>query len=265
MGSAITKRYATMTWLGEYRQAIDLHTQALAIARDSGNRYIEASALDYLGPAWLATGDARQAVTLFEQAVNMADTTGDIEPATETRLGLARAQLQLGDPAAALAAITAAREMVYPPGEPTRRLLEGVAQLELHHAGESMRTFSDALTAAGALLALADRNVAALQARALALNGLAAATGDPARASEAVQAFTRAQSVHHQRRGRGRRHSPPARGDRRRRRDVCPRRGPCRAGPVTGYGHWRTGLGPRSRPKSEGLPPPGPDQPIGGG
>ena len=73
--------------LGEYRQAIDLHTQALAIARDIGDRYLEANALDYLGRAWLASGDARQAVTLLGQAVSIADATGDIEPAVEPGRG----------------------------------------------------------------------------------------------------------------------------------------------------------------------------------
>ena len=37
--------------------------------------------------------------------------------------------------------------------------------------------------------------MAALQARALALSGLAAATGDPARATQAVQAFARARAI----------------------------------------------------------------------
>jgi hypothetical protein len=45
------------------------------------------------------------------------------------------------------------------------------------------------------LLALADSNVAALQARALALSALAGATGDPTRAREAVETFARAQTV----------------------------------------------------------------------
>jgi len=40
--------------------------------------------------------------------------------------------------------------------------------------------------------ALVDRNVAALQVRALALSGLAAAADDPARATEAGEAFARA-------------------------------------------------------------------------
>ena len=134
-------------------------------------------------------------MTLLEQAVSIADTTGDIEPAVEARSWLARAHLQLGDPAAALAAAAAGRELPYPAEEPAMRLLEGLALLELHRPEESVRAFSDAVTAADALLALADRNVAALQARALALSGLAAATGDPARAAEAGEAFARADAV----------------------------------------------------------------------
>ncbi len=181
--------------LGEHRRAVDLLAQALAIARDVGDRYGEASALGYLGRAWLASGDAGQAVTLINQAASVADTTGDIEPAVEARSWLARAQLQLGDPAAALVATAAGRELLYPTEEPTLRLLEGLALLELYRLGESVRAFSDAVTAADALLALADSNVAALQARALALNGLAATAGDPVRAAEAGEAFARAHAV----------------------------------------------------------------------
>jgi tetratricopeptide (TPR) repeat protein len=181
--------------LGGYGQAIDLHTQALAIARDIGDRHGETLALDYLGRAWLASGDARRAVTFLEQAVNVADATADFEPAVKARAGLARAQLRLGDPAAALAATGARPEVSCPPEEPTVRLLEGLALLGLDRAEEGVRAFSGALAAADALLALADRNVAAVNARALALAGLAAATGDPARATVTAEAFARAHSV----------------------------------------------------------------------
>ena len=181
--------------LGEYRQAIALLTQALAIARDTGDRYGEANALDYLGRARLASGDTRQAARLLEQAVSIADTTGDIEPAAEARSWLARVHLQLGDPAAALAVTAAEREFPYPPEEPTMHLLEGLALLRLHRVEESARAFSSAVMAADTLLALADRNVAALQARALALSGLAAAADNPARAAEAAEAFSRAHAV----------------------------------------------------------------------
>jgi tetratricopeptide (TPR) repeat protein len=179
---------------GDYQQAIDLNTQALAIARDTGYRYGEANALNYLGRAQLASGDPRQAVTLLEQAASVADTIGDIEPAAEARSQLARAQLQLGDAATALATIMVARDLSYTAEEPAMRLLEGLALLELHRAGEAERAFTGALTAADTLLALADSNIAALQARALALAGLAA-TSDSARTTEAAQALTRARAV----------------------------------------------------------------------
>lgn len=118
----------------------------------------------------------------------MADTTGDLEPDAEARSGLALAHLHLADPAAALAAAAAAHE--FPTEEPRLRLLEGVALSELHRVEEAVQAFSDALTNAEALLALAELNVAALQVRALALSGLAAATDDPMRASQAVEALT---------------------------------------------------------------------------
>ena len=165
-------------YLGDYWQAIDLLTQALAIARDIGDRYNEANVLGYLGRAWLASGDEAQAVTLFEQAVNVADATGATEPAVEARSGLAQVYLQLDDPVAALAVMDAGRELPYPVGAPAMRLIEGLALLELDRLEESIRVFSNAVAAADALLALADSNIDALQTHALALSGLAAATGD---------------------------------------------------------------------------------------
>ena len=127
--------------------------------------------------------------------MSIADATGDIEPIVEARSWLARAHLQLGDAAAALAVTAVERELKYPPGEPAMHLLEGLALLELDRLEESRRAFSDALAAADALLVLADRNVAALEVRALALSGLAVVAGDPARAAEAAEAFARARAV----------------------------------------------------------------------
>jgi tetratricopeptide (TPR) repeat protein len=175
--------------LGDYRRALDLCTQALAIARDAGDRYGEANAVGYLGRAWLAAGNPRQAAALLGEAVSIADTTGNVEPAVEARSWLARAYLQLGDPAAALAATTARQGLPYPAEEPAMRLLEGLALLELDRRQESVRAFNEAVTAAGTLLALADRNVTALQARALALSGLAVLGGDLALAAQAGEAL----------------------------------------------------------------------------
>ena len=181
--------------LGEYRQTVDLQIQALAIARDIGHRYLGASALDSMGQAWLALGDAHQAVALLGQAMGVADATGDIEPAVDARSWLARAHLQLGAAAAALALTAVERELTYPLGEPAMHLLKGLALLELNYSDESAQAFTEAAAAADALLTLADRNVAALEMRALALSGLAVVTGDQTRAAEAAQAFARARAV----------------------------------------------------------------------
>jgi hypothetical protein len=58
-----------------------------------------------------------------------------------------------------------------------------------------VRAFSGALTAADDQLALGDTIVVPLQVRALALCGLAVATGDPAWAADAASAFTSARNA----------------------------------------------------------------------
>ena len=213
-GASLGNREVCQIMLGDYRQAIGLLTQALAIARDIGDRYSEANTLGLLGRAWLASGNVHRAVTLLEQALSIADTTGNIESAVKTRSSLARAQLQRGDPAAALTTTAQRRELPYPAEEPTIRLLEGLALLGLHRADESVCAFRDALTAADALLAFADSNVSALQARALALAGLAVATGDPVRGQRGG-AGLHPHPHRYQRRRRDRRHPASLRVDRR--------------------------------------------------
>jgi tetratricopeptide (TPR) repeat protein len=175
--------------LGDYRRAIELQTQGLAIAQDTGGRRYEASALVSQGRAWLAAGDADKAVNLLEEAIGITEITGDTEPAAEARSALALAQLHLADPAAALATAAAARAFPYPVEEPRLRLLQAVALNQLQRIEEALPAFRDAITDAETLLAVAEHNIAALQVRALALSGLAAATEDPMRAIEAIPAF----------------------------------------------------------------------------
>jgi hypothetical protein len=65
----------------------------------------------------------------------------------------------------------------------------------LNRLDNSAEAFTDALAAADGLLVLADRNVDALEMRALALSGLAVVAADPARVAEAAEAFVRARAV----------------------------------------------------------------------
>ena len=140
--------------LGEYLRAIDLLTQALDIARDIGNRYDENNALDYLGRVRLASGDTSQALKMFGQAVSIADATGGIEPMVMARSGLARAYLQLEDPASALSTTAEGGALPYSPGKPAMRLLEGLALLGLNRHEDSTQAFSEAVAAADAAACL---------------------------------------------------------------------------------------------------------------
>lgn len=83
----------------------------------------------------------------------------------------------------------------YPLLEPMLLLLQAIALLRLGRTADTLPAFNRADRAADALLQLADRNVAALQAQALALCGLAVATGDPDMAAHAADAFDRARAV----------------------------------------------------------------------
>ena len=118
-----------------------------------------------------------------------------MESVAPARSGLARAHLQLGDPVAARAVTAPGRQLPYPIGKPAIRVLDGLALLELHRPEDSKTAFTNAVAVADELLCLTDHNVAALQARALALSGLAVVIGDPARATKAGQGFAQAQAV----------------------------------------------------------------------
>jgi hypothetical protein len=74
------------------------------------------------------------------------------------------------------------------PRSPSSRLTRGVI-------GSVIVVARAVLEVGIALLTLADSNIAALQARALALSALAAATADPAQAGQAAQAFARARTA----------------------------------------------------------------------
>jgi len=179
---------------GDYRQTNDLHTQVLAIAHETSDRRYGAGLLGDVANCHVLMGDYDQALDLYTQALAIARDIGAPDSVVNSLPGLARAHLQLGDPAAALT-VLAEHRGPYPGAEPAIRLVEALALLELHRDAEAVRAFSGALTAADDQLALGDANVAALQVRALALSGLAVATGDPHRAADAASAFTSARNA----------------------------------------------------------------------
>jgi tetratricopeptide (TPR) repeat protein len=83
--------------LGDYRQAIDLHTQALAIARDTGDLQLEAAELEGLGNSHFRLGNYRQAIDLYSEALAIARDIGDRESEAIALGGLGKCDASLGN------------------------------------------------------------------------------------------------------------------------------------------------------------------------
>src|SRR3954471_8352614 len=81
--SGVGKGKASATWanvrlsLGEYRRAIDLYEQALAIIRETGDRLSEAITLGNLGLCYANLGKPRRAIELYEQDLAIIREIGD--------------------------------------------------------------------------------------------------------------------------------------------------------------------------------------------
>lgn len=101
--------------LGDVRQAIEYHKQALAVDREIGDRRGEGADLGNLGNIYYALGDARQAITFYEQALVVARDIGDKYNEGNWLGSLGTAYLVLGDARQAIEfykqALTAIREI----------------------------------------------------------------------------------------------------------------------------------------------------------
>jgi tetratricopeptide (TPR) repeat protein len=84
------------TSLGDYRQAIDLHTQSLKIARDTRDRQGEGAVLGNLGGCYFSLGDYRRAIDLHTQSLKIARDTGHRQGEGTTLSNLGGLLLQPG-------------------------------------------------------------------------------------------------------------------------------------------------------------------------
>ena len=79
--------------LGQTEKAIEHYQQALAIARETGNRGNEGLWLGYLGECYADLGQTEKAVEHYQQAIEIGDDTGRAQVQAEGRLGLAHVHL----------------------------------------------------------------------------------------------------------------------------------------------------------------------------
>jgi tetratricopeptide (TPR) repeat protein len=83
--------------LGDYRRAIDLHTQALITAQETGNRQAEGNQLGNLGLCHQSLGDHRQAIDLHTQSLAIARDFGDQQTELNQLGNLGLCHHSLGD------------------------------------------------------------------------------------------------------------------------------------------------------------------------
>jgi tetratricopeptide (TPR) repeat protein len=180
--------------LGETRQAINLYEQALDIARDLGDREGQAYQLNNLGDGYVYGEAWEQAIQSYNEAIRIADEISLNHIQSESRDGLANAQLSLGQMPQAREAAEAARGYDYPPKNASVSAILGTILLRQGQVEAARLAFTEAVAQANMLLERTGDNYAALDDKALALSGLAV-LGDIGRLAEARGAALAARAI----------------------------------------------------------------------
>jgi tetratricopeptide (TPR) repeat protein len=168
--------------------------QAKEIADEFGFGVARSDVRTNLGDLSLREGQHRTAVPLYEESVRLADDMADTQLQLEARLGLARALLHLDELERAQRVAEEARAYKYPLGYPGLLALCSIIALRRSETSRARDTFREAVTRADDLLEREARNLGALDAKALALCGLAISE-DASLVAAAVEAYRAARAV----------------------------------------------------------------------
>ena len=181
--------------LGQAQIAKEYHEQALEIAQDIEDRYLEALELVNTGDTFSDIGEFDNAVKLYNQAITIADEIKNFQPQNEARWGLALSQLLSGDIENARSTAESARRYDYPPNNYNVLALMGIIALRQGDRASALEAFETAVEASDILLGHSDTNYGALDAKGLALCGLALCEGKSNYIKEAIHAYTKARSI----------------------------------------------------------------------
>jgi tetratricopeptide (TPR) repeat protein len=180
--------------LGQFEQAIRYHEQFLAIAREIGERRGEGYALFRLAEALNDEGRHDEATRRAVEAVRMGRETGDPKIASHGNSNLALARLCVGELPGARAAAEAARPHDVPRNNHNVLALLGLISLRQGDRAAAAKEFSAAISHADVMLERCAQNFNALDAKGLALAGLAVLEGGH-RAADAIAAFRTARAI----------------------------------------------------------------------
>jgi tetratricopeptide (TPR) repeat protein len=180
--------------MGQTARAIDYYEQALAIIREIGNRKDEATSKGNLAGALV---DEKRYVEAIQHAIESVKIAEEIK---SPNLGsynngyLAYAYFFANDLSNARAAAEAAKQYDEPNNNHYVLAFLGLIALRQGDVAAAQAAFRDAVSHAGTMLTHNTQNYEALEAKGLALCGLAVC-GDMGRAAEAAEAYRAARAI----------------------------------------------------------------------
>ncbi len=180
--------------LGQTQQAIEHYQQALAIARETGDRNAEGSCLGNLAEVLSDKGHYAEAIQRAMESVQIGDGISSPNLSSYGNGYLALAYLYSGNLSAAHTAANAARQHDEPLNNHYVSSLSGIIALQQGDRALARQAFSVALGQADTLLSGSAQHYAALDSKGLALCGLAL-TETPNRVSEAMATFRAARAI----------------------------------------------------------------------
>jgi tetratricopeptide (TPR) repeat protein len=179
---------------GQAALAIDYLQQALAIAHEVGDRVDEGYTLFVLSRLYIDEGRHEEAIPQSIDAVRIGGEAGDPWILSHANGTLALARLCVGDSPAARAAAEAARAHDVPMNNHNVLALLGLIALRQGGRVAAAEAFSAAISHADTMLERCDQNYNALDAKGVALAGLAVLEA-PNRAAEAIETFRAARAI----------------------------------------------------------------------
>jgi tetratricopeptide (TPR) repeat protein len=180
--------------LGKTVEAAGSCDEALAVAVDTSHRLIEASVHWTMGELQLFRDNYRAATDAFNKSIEIADDIGAAQIQGEARYGAALASILGGDPIAARRLIEAARRYPHPVSDMHDSVLLGVVSYRQRDLTIAKQAFAIAIDQSDALLAMTPERYDALDAKAVALCGLALC-GDMKQTIAAQTAFRAARAI----------------------------------------------------------------------
>ena len=181
--------------LGQVQKAIDYSEQALVIDMEIEYQYGISADLVIKAHILVEQGTFDLATKLYNQAIAIVDEIKNVQYQNEARWGLARSQLISGDLKNARSTVESACGYDFPLNNHNVQALMGVIALRQGDRASAHEAFEAAVKASDILLDHNDTNYGALDAKGLALCGLALCEGMSNYIEEAIHAYTKARYI----------------------------------------------------------------------